>query len=62
MQWVGATSPGMPLIVIGANDRVAWGFTTTAGDTEDLYEEKEAPGDPKRYQTFYGTEPFSYAA
>ncbi|HVT52937.1 MAG TPA: penicillin acylase family protein [Dongiaceae bacterium] len=58
MQWVGATSPGMPLIVIGANEHVAWGFTTTTGDTEDLYEEKEAPGDPKRYQTFYGTEPF----
>ena len=58
MQWVGATSPGMPLIVIGANDHVAWGFTTTAGDTEDLFEEKEAPGDPKRYQTFYGTEAF----
>ncbi|HVY97985.1 MAG TPA: penicillin acylase family protein [Dongiaceae bacterium] len=58
MQWVGATSPGMPLIVIGANDRVAWGFTTTAGDTEDLFEEKEAPGDPRRYQTYYGTEAF----
>lgn len=58
MQWVGATSPGMPLVVIGANDRVAWGFTTTAGDTEDLYEEKEAPGDATRYQTFYGTEAF----
>jgi penicillin amidase len=59
MQWIGATSPGMPLLVIGANDHVAWGFTTTAGDTEDLYEEKEAPGDPKRYQTFYGSEPFA---
>ena len=58
MQWVGATSPGMPLIVIGTNDRVAWGFTTTAGDTEDLFEEKEAEGDAKRYQTFYGTETF----
>jgi penicillin amidase len=57
-QWVGTTSPGMPLIVIGSNESVAWGFTTTAGDTEDLFEEKEAPGDPNRYQTFYGTEAF----
>jgi penicillin G amidase len=57
-QWVGATSPGMPMIVIGANDRVAWGFTTTTGDTEDLFEEREVAGDPKRYQTFYGSEAF----
>ncbi|HVO03257.1 MAG TPA: penicillin acylase family protein [Candidatus Cybelea sp.] len=59
MSWVGATSPGMPMMVIGANDRVSWGFTTTAGDTEDLYEERLAPNDPSRYQTFYGTEPFA---
>jgi penicillin amidase len=59
MRWIGATSPGMPLIVIGANDHVAWGFTTTAGDTEDLFEEREVSGDPKRYQTYYGTEAFT---
>ena len=56
--WVGVTSPGMPLIVIGSNDSVAWGLTTTAGDTEDLFEEKPAPGDPGRYQTPDGTAPF----
>jgi penicillin G amidase len=59
MQWVGATSPGMPLIVIGANDRVAWGFTTTAGDTEDLFEEQPVPGDPGSYQTFLDPVPFT---
>ena len=35
-------APAYPLIVIGANDRVAWGLTTTAGDTEDLFEEGSA--------------------
>jgi len=56
--WVGVTSPGMPLIVIGANESVAWGFTTTSGDTEDLFEEKPAQGDPNSYQTPDGTAPF----
>src|SRR4051812_33532028 len=50
-QWVGGTSPGMPMIVIGASDRVAWGLTTTSGDTEDLFEEKPVDGNPKLYQT-----------
>jgi penicillin amidase len=59
-QWVGATSPGMPLIVIGASDRVAWGLTTTSGDTEDLFEEKPASlEEPARgYQTPEGSAPF----
>jgi len=57
--WVGATSPGMPMVVIGANDRVAWGLTTTAGDTEDLYEEKPDAADPAKYQTFYGSAAFA---
>jgi penicillin amidase len=57
-QWVGATSPGMPLIVIGASDRVAWGLTTTSGDTEDLFEEKPIAGDSNLYQTPEGSTPF----
>jgi penicillin amidase len=57
-QWVGATSPGMPLIVIGASDRVAWGLTTTSGDTEDLFEEKPVDGNPGLYLTPEGSAPF----
>jgi penicillin amidase len=57
-QWVGATSPGMPLIVIGANDQIAWGLTTTSGDTEDLFEEKPIAGNPAIYQTPQGTAAF----
>ncbi len=57
-QWVGGTSPGMPMIVIGASDRVAWGLTTTSGDNEDLFEEKPIDGNPQLYQTPEGSAPF----
>ena len=57
-EWIGGTSPGMPLIVIGANDHVAWGLTTTSGDTEDLFEEKPIAGNPGLYQTPEGSAPF----
>ncbi|HNB28969.1 MAG TPA: penicillin acylase family protein, partial [Alphaproteobacteria bacterium] len=48
---VGATAPGLPLLVIGSNGHVAWGFSTTHSDTQDLYEERISPDDPGMYQT-----------
>ena len=48
---VGATFPGMPLVVIGHNGRVAWGFTNTGADTQDLFIEKLDPENPARYLT-----------
>ena len=33
----GVTFPGTPLIVIGRNDHVAWGFTNVGGDVVDFY-------------------------
>ncbi|CAN0479704.1 unnamed protein product, partial [Phaeothamnion confervicola] len=47
---VGATAPGLPLMVIGSNGHLAWGFTTTHGDTQDLYEERILPDDATQYQ------------
>ncbi len=47
----GVTSPGVPFIVMGHNGRVAWGVTTTGGDTQDLFIEKVDPEDPGRYLT-----------
>ncbi|HEY4163525.1 MAG TPA: penicillin acylase family protein, partial [Dongiaceae bacterium] len=58
MSWVGVTSPGFPMLVIGANDDVAWGFTTTGGDTEDLFEERVAEGNPDHYETPDGPKAF----
>jgi penicillin amidase len=37
---IGATLPGVPSVVLGRNDRVAWGFTNTGPDVQDLYIEK----------------------
>jgi penicillin amidase len=37
---IGATLPGVPGIIIGRNERIAWGFTNTGPDVQDLYLEK----------------------
>ena len=54
----GGTAPGTPLVLIGHNDRIAWGFTTTTGDVEDLFIEKIDPSDPGRYLTPDGSAAF----
>ena len=33
----GVTLPGMPFVIAGHNDHVAWGFTALYADVEDLY-------------------------
>jgi penicillin amidase len=38
----GATAPGVPLMVIGRNGDLAWGFTTTHSDTQDVFLEPES--------------------
>ncbi len=45
----GATAPGVPMLIIGHNGHVAWTFTTTHSDTQDLFLETLQPGDPARY-------------
>lgn len=48
---IGATLPGIPSVVLGHNDRIAWGFTDTGPDVQDLYIERINPANPKQYQT-----------
>jgi penicillin amidase len=48
--------------VIGHNDRIAWGFTTTTSDVEDLFVEKIDPNDPGRYLTPEGSARFETRA
>ena len=36
----GVTLPGMPFVIAGHNDHVAWGFTALLGDVQDLYYEQ----------------------
>jgi penicillin amidase len=55
---VGATVPGLPFLVIGSNGHVAWGFTTTHSDTQDLFEVHLSPNRPEHYDTPAGPAPF----
>ena len=36
----GVSIPGVPAVIIGHNDRIAWGITNLQFDVQDLYEEK----------------------
>jgi penicillin amidase len=39
----GVSLPGLPVIILGHNDHIAWGATNTAPDVQDLYIEKFDP-------------------
>ncbi len=40
---IGVSLPGVPCVMIGHNDRIAWGVTNLGFDVEDLYIEKLDP-------------------
>lgn len=42
---VGASFPGVPGVVIGHNERVAWGLTNSPYDVQDLFRERLVDGD-----------------
>ena len=54
---VGATLPGLPLVVLGRSDTLAWGFTNTGPDVQDLFIEKINPDNPREYLTPEGWRP-----
>jgi penicillin amidase len=45
----GATLPGLPFLVVGSNERVAWGFTNTQGDWLDVIQ-LETDDTDRRYR------------
>jgi penicillin G amidase len=53
----GATAPGAPVIMLGQNRHIAWGFTTTESDTQDLFIETLDPNKPGHYLTPEGPKP-----
>ncbi|HKI58881.1 MAG TPA: penicillin acylase family protein [Trueperaceae bacterium] len=55
---IGGTLPGTPAVLLGRNERIAWGFTNTGPDTQDLFIEKVDPNDDSRYITPDGSAPF----
>jgi len=54
---IGATLPAVPAVVLGRNEHMAWGFTNTGPDVQDLFIEKLdasggylAPDGPRPFQ------------
>lgn len=45
----GVTAPGVPLVGLGHNEHVAWGFTSGLTDEDDLYVEKTGAGGAETY-------------
>lgn len=58
---VGVTLPGVPGVIVGSTERVAWGFTNLCGDLEDHVVIEVLPGDGTRYKTPEGSEVFETA-
>lgn len=45
----GVTFPGLPAVILGHNERIAWGATNTAPDVQDLFAENFNFRDPNKY-------------
>ena len=46
----GFALPGAPMVIIGHNERIAWGFTNNQADVQDLYIETFNPASPTEYR------------
>ncbi len=55
---IGATIPGVPLIILGRSAEIAWGLTYARVDNQDLYFEKLDPENADRHLTPNGYENF----
>jgi penicillin amidase len=45
----GVSLPGVPYVMVGHNQHIAWGATVSFIDVEDLFIERFDPNDPSRY-------------
>ncbi len=50
IELTGFSFAGTPGVIIGHNDRIAWGFTNVGPDVMDLYIEKINPDNPNQYE------------
>ncbi len=55
---IGATIPGMPLILSGRSKKLGWGITSSYLDDQDVYIEKLNPATDHEYLTPDGYKPF----
>jgi penicillin amidase len=54
----GMTLAGVPVVIAGHSERVAWGFTNAMVDDVDFFVEEVDAADSTRYRTPSGSEPF----
>ena len=47
---VGVSAPGVPGVLIGHNQQIAWGFTNLGADVQDLYVERINPDNATQYE------------
>ncbi|MBV8472070.1 MAG: penicillin acylase family protein, partial [Hyphomicrobiales bacterium] len=55
----GATVAGTPIVLLGQNERIAWGVTSAYTAVQDLFVETIDPANPDRYLTPDGPQPFA---
>lgn len=48
---IGATIPGLPVVLSGRSSRLGWGLTSAYMDDQDLLMEEINPDDPQQYRT-----------
>lgn len=59
---MGVSIPGAPMVIVGRNRAIAWGFTNAYVDDVDLFMERVDPDDDGRYLAPGGSRPFEVAA
>ncbi len=55
---IGGTIPGLPSVLSGRSERLAWGLTTSYLDDQDIFIERLNPDNPNEYETPSGFAPF----
>ena len=55
---IGTSLPGTPYVLLGRNNDIAWGFTNTATDAQDVFVERINPENADEYLTPTGWTPF----
>jgi penicillin amidase len=56
---IGATIPGMPLVLLGRSEKLGWGLTSSYLDDQDVVMEKVNPANPEQYLTPEGPKDFT---
>ncbi len=55
---IGATMPGIPVVLAGRSDKLGWAVTSSYLDDQDLFVERLNPDNPEEYETPNGWAPF----